>query len=75
MAAKVVNPFVPSCHCFFAGRFGFRTPVWPVQDFINMLPYPEYVRPDGALNLAAYYPAADGSRPDLGPKSYIANGR
>jgi hypothetical protein len=44
------------------------------QDFLEMLPLPEYCHPEGALNLAGYL-ADNDVKPDLGPKSYVAFGR
>lgn len=44
------------------------------QDFLEMLPMPEYSHPKGPLNLVSYL--RDNSvKPDLGPKSYVAFGR
>lgn len=45
-----------------------------MQDFMEMLPMPEYSHPRGPLNLVSYL--KDNSvKPDLGPKSYVAFGR
>jgi hypothetical protein len=44
------------------------------QDFLEMLPMPEYTHTQGPLNLVSYL--KDNSvKPDLGPKSYVAFGR
>jgi len=40
-------------------------------DLMQALPYSEYVRPDGILNLISALPA-EYNKPDLGPKCYIA---
>ena len=45
-----------------------------MQDFLEMLPLPEYCHPEGPLNLAGYLEDND-VKPDLGPKSYVAFGR
>lgn len=45
-----------------------------MQDFLQCLPFPEYVHPEGSLNVANYLSEAL-VKPDLGPKSYIATGR
>ena len=45
-----------------------------MQDFLQCLPFPEYVHPEGSLNVANYL-SEDLVKPDLGPKSYIATGR
>eukprot|EP00884_Botryococcus_braunii_P006811 jgi/Botrbrau1/16130/Bobra.7_2s0089.1 len=44
------------------------------KNFMDMVPFKEYVCPGGVFNLTSYYP--DGAlAPDLGPKFYIACGR
>ncbi len=44
------------------------------QDFMRMLPMPEYTHPQGTLNMVSYLEEKD-VRPDLGPKGYVATGR
>ncbi|CAL8468356.1 g7896 [Coccomyxa elongata] len=57
----------PNAH--FSQRLGRHN-----QDFMEMLPMPEYSHPRGPLNLVSYL--KDNSvKPDLGPKSYVAFGR
>ncbi|BDA43691.1 probable lysine-specific demethylase 3B at C-terminar half [Coccomyxa sp. Obi] len=57
----------PNAH--FSQRLGRHN-----QDFMEMLPMPEYSHPRGPLNLVSYL--EDNSvKPDLGPKSYVAFGR
>ncbi|BDA51374.1 probable lysine-specific demethylase 3A at C-terminar half [Coccomyxa sp. Obi] len=57
----------PNAH--FSERLGRHN-----QDFMEMLPMPEYSHPKGPLNLLSYL--KDNSvKPDLGPKSYVAFGR
>ncbi|CAL8466277.1 g5813 [Coccomyxa elongata] len=56
-------------HAHFSERLGRHN-----QDFMEMLPMPEYSHPTGPLNLLSYL--KDNSvKPDLGPKSYVAFGR
>ena len=45
-----------------------------VQDFMAMLPMPEYTHPEGTLNMVSFLQPGD-IRPDLGPKTYVAFGR
>lgn len=42
------------------------------QDFMNMLPLPEYMSNQGTLNLVSHLPVHSHIRPDLGPKMYDA---
>ena len=46
-----------------------------VQDFLRMLPWPDYTHPLGPLNLASHLQQGFDNPPDLGPKSYVAYGR
>ena len=46
-----------------------------MQDFLRMLPWPEYTHPQGPLNLASHLLQDLDNPPDLGPKSYVAYGR
>ena len=45
-----------------------------VQDFMAMLPMPEYTHPEGTLNMVSFL-HEDDIKPDLGPKTYVAFGR
>jgi hypothetical protein len=42
---------------------------------MDIVPFPDYVCPDGPMNLAAYFGSGTAFPPDLGPKTYIASGR
>ncbi len=62
------------CHCYQFGRGKLTPNVFLLsQDFLDMLPMPDYCHPDGVLNLASYQKS--GIKPDLGAKFYCAGGR
>lgn len=48
--------------------------LYVLQDFMSMLPMPEYTHPDGELNMVSFLQEND-VKPDLGPKTYVAFGR
>lgn len=48
--------------------------LYVMQDFMSMLPMPEYTHPDGELNMVSFLQEND-VKPDLGPKTYVAFGR
>ena len=69
----------PRCVSCSAGRYSLTavaTQQFYVrsQDFMRMLPMPEYTHPQGTLNMVSYLEDKD-VRPDLGPKGYVAMGR
>ena len=45
-----------------------------LQDFMAMLPMPEYTHPDSPMNMVSHLELTD-VKPDLGPKTYVATGR
>jgi len=62
----VIVPHLPFNHQAFAKKLPKH-----FEDFMAALPFSEYVRPDGLLNLISALPE-QANKPDLGPKCYIA---